>query len=139
MKIELRESIPIIYPAFSKRNFFLRDQITCYVVREGGVPLNPFGSFGYFLADVVERDLVRRCNNNLVRICDSIWVFGDIANGVFDEIKYARSLGKPVRYFSLGSRLEEIVPVSLDQMRFESELTATKSLSTLGAELAEVQ
>lgn len=53
--------------------------------------------FGYFLLDAVDRDSVRVGNNNLVKQCDEIWVFGAVSNGVLAEIQIANKQGKPVR------------------------------------------
>lgn len=46
--------------------------ISKFVLEEGGVPLNPFMVFDYFMLDTVPRDTVREANNNLVKRCDEI-------------------------------------------------------------------
>ncbi|MEU8118724.1 hypothetical protein AB0C21_08435 [Spirillospora sp. NPDC049024] len=113
------ETLPIIYTAHSKLSFFCRDTICEYVLRKQCVPLNPFRLFDYFLGDRVERDLVRRGNNNVVRIADETWVFGEVSNGVLFEIQYATDLGKPVRYFTIGTRREDIKEIEVGDVRFE--------------------
>ena len=55
--------------------------ISVFVLENGGVPLNPFMVFDYFLLDAVDRDLICEGNNNLVKHCNEIWVFGVGSNG----------------------------------------------------------
>lgn len=117
------ERRPLIYTAHSKLAFYCRDAICEYVLRQGGVPLNPFRMFEYFLNDRVERDLVRRANNTIVQSADETWVFGTkIANGVLFEIELAQDHGKAVRFFTIATRAEEIVPASPKDLSFEQEL-----------------
>ena len=35
----------------------------------------------------------------LLRMCDEVWVFGDVSPGVAQEIEEAKRLKKQVRYF----------------------------------------
>ena len=88
--MNLTESRTTIYTAQSKHYFHARMIICKYVLERGYVPLNPFNLWGYFLYDLVDRDLVRRANNNIIRIVDEVWVFGPIADGVLQEIRLAR-------------------------------------------------
>lgn len=113
------DALPIIYTAHSKLTFFCRDVICEYVLQKECVPLNPFRMFDYFLGDRVERDLIRRGNNNIVRVADQTWVFGEVSNGVLFEIQYATDLGKIVRYFTVGTRLEDIKEIEAGDVRFE--------------------
>ena len=101
--------------------------ITKFVLEQGAVPLNPFNVWGYFLYELVERDLVRRGNNNIVRTVDEIWVFGPIADGVVAEIDYAIDLRKPIKFFSAGSKYTDIQPISVDQLLFEEEAVLSKT------------
>ncbi len=128
MSIDLTGRIPAVYTAHSKLTFFCRDVVSEYVLTQGALPLNPFRIFDYFLGDRVDRDLVRRGNNNLVRIADETWVFGDIADGVFLEIEYALRLGRPVRYFTIGTRVCEIKGVPAEAVNFEDEVSAVTGL-----------
>ncbi|WP_335990603.1 5'-methylthioadenosine/S-adenosylhomocysteine nucleosidase family protein [Glycomyces sp. MUSA5-2] len=118
--MDLVSQLPVVYTAHSKLSFYCRDVICEFVLRSGAVPLNPFRMFEYFLNDRVERDLVRRGNNNIVRIADETWVFGDISDGVLFEIEYALRLEKPVRYFSLGTELRDIKEIDVDEAAFEA-------------------
>ncbi|MEZ5135890.1 MAG: hypothetical protein R2699_12770 [Acidimicrobiales bacterium] len=112
-----------VFTAQSKKHFYCRDAICEFVFDHDAVPLNPFRAFGYFLGDRVDRDLVREANNNLLRLCDELWVFGTtIANGVLFEILYAHEMGMPVRLYNVATRANEIPPVPVELLRFVPEL-----------------
>ena len=119
--VDLREPRPIIFTAQSRHLFYCRMLICRYVFEQGAVPLNPFTLYGYFLHDLVDRDLVRRGNNNLVRMADELWVFGPIADGVLAEIEYAIGLRKSIRFFSAGPEFSDIRPVPVGELVFEPE------------------
>ena len=114
----------VVFTAQSKAYFYCRDVVCEYVFKSGHIPVNPFRVFEYFLGDRVERDWVRQGNNNLIRICNELWVFGPIANGVLFEIHYAQKLNKPVRYFSIGTKASEIDVLTREQLSFEPEVHA---------------
>ncbi len=112
---------PLIYTAMSKHLFYFRMFISAFILREGGVPLNPFMIFDYFLLDSVDRDLVREGNNNLVMRCDEIWVFGAVSDGVLAEIKIAKSNGKAVRYFKV-EKSSKIVEITKENVELEDDI-----------------
>ena len=116
------EKRPVIYTAYSKYYFFAKMLVSSYVLDKDFIPLNPFNNWEYFMDDMVDRDLVVRRNNNLILLSDEIWTFGPIADGVFAEVKLANSLGKPVRYFSVGKKLEDIHTLTNKELIFEEEL-----------------
>ncbi len=116
------EKRPVIYTAYSKYYFFAKMLVSSYVLDKDFIPLNPFNNWEYFMDDMVDRDLVVRGNNNLILLSDEIWTFGPIADGVFAEVKLANSLGKPVRYFSVGKKLEDIHTLTNKELIFEEEL-----------------
>lgn len=118
--------LPIIFTAQSKSHFYCRDAVCEFVFLNGCVPLNPFRAFDYFLGDRVSRDVVRQGNNNLIRICDELWVFGHlVANGVLFEIRYAQSLAKPIRFFTIENRARAIREISIADLKFEPEVHST--------------
>ncbi|MFE9688075.1 hypothetical protein [Streptomyces sp. NPDC006285] len=127
--MKLTQSLPTVYTAQSKHNFFCRDVICEYVLLHQAVPLNPFRMFDYFLGDRVDRNVVRRANNNCVRIADEIWVFGEISDGVFHEIRYALDLRKPVRYFTLSTHVDGITEVPPHETSLEDEVERSVGLS----------
>jgi hypothetical protein len=111
-----------VYTAYSKHFFFAKMLISAYVLDKNYVPLNPFNNWEYFMDDMVDRDFVIRGNNNLILLADEVWTFGPIADGVFAEVKLANSLGKPVRYYSVGKKIKDIQPLTNDALVFEDEL-----------------
>jgi hypothetical protein len=115
--------VRLIYTAQSKREFYCRDAVCEFVLRQGHVPLNPFRVFGYFLGDRVERDTVRRANFALQKRADELWVFGtQLADGVLAEIAFAHTNDQTVRTFSIETRADEIREVAADALTFEAEL-----------------
>ena len=115
---------PIVFTAQSKREFYCRDAICEFVFNKGGIPLNPFRVFEYFLNDRVDRNLIREGNNNLIRISDELWVFGvNIADGVFFEMLYAKELGKNLRFFTVANKADGISEVGPESLKPEPELS----------------
>ena len=96
--MNLIEKKSVVFTAQSKKNFFMRMLVCKYVFEHGCIPLNPFNVFGYFLYELVDRDLVRNGNNNLITRSDEVWFFGEIADGCIFEIEYAMELGKRIAF-----------------------------------------
>lgn len=118
--MDLTKSKPIIFTAQSKVFFYCRDAVCQYVFQHDKIPLNPFRVFGYFLGDRVDRDLIRQGNNNLIKIAEELWVFGcPIADGVLFEIILAKKLGKPIRFFTIENRAEDIRETNPTELSFE--------------------
>ena len=117
---------PIVYTAMSKHLFYYRMHISKYVIEQGFVPLNPFMLFDYSLLDMVDRNLILQCNNNLVKKSDELWVFGSISNGVFAEIKIAQKTGKPIKFFEI-QRPHKIVPSSKEMVAMEPDMEVFKA------------
>jgi len=121
--------LPVIFTAQSKLYFYCRDAICEFVFNQGAVPINPFRLYDYFLGDRVDRDFIRQANNNLIRKCDALWVFGEtIADGVLFEILYAKKLQMPVKYYTVDSRVELIKEVSVSELKFEEEVYSSTGL-----------
>jgi hypothetical protein len=125
--LEVQQDKPLVYTAMSKHLFYFRMFISVFVLQHGGVPLNPFMVFDYFLLDKVDRDLVREGNNNLVKRCDQIWVFGAVSNGVLAEIQIANKTGKPVRFFAIQSS-RTIIETTKDKVELEAEVADMRHL-----------
>lgn len=121
--MNILEKRPIVFTAMSKHNFYLKDIISGFVLKNDCVPLNPFMSFGYFLNDMVDRDYIRRANNNMVIISDELWVFGIIADGVIFEIELAINKNMKIRFFTIdghGVNINEILEIK--ELIFEDNL-----------------
>lgn len=106
----LKEPQDIAYVAFSSKKFYLRTLISKFVLLRNYVPLNPFMSFDYFLADLVDRDKILFSNSAFIERAKELWVFGEISDGVLAEILLAKKLGKKIRYFEIvdSKKIKEI-------------------------------
>ena len=122
IKVSSSQSMDLVFTAQSKNYFYCKDVICEFVLKQGKLPINPFMVFGYFLNDRVDRNLVRRGNNQLIQSCKELWVFGSIADGVLFEIALAKIKGIPIRFFKLGTRINEIKEVDITEMSFEPEV-----------------
>jgi len=101
-RLRFHKTYPLVYPAYSKRNFYWQMHISQFCLENKVIPLNPFMLFRYFLGDTVSRETVYRANNNIVKLCDEVWTFGDISDGVLAEVKIKKDLGQPVRYYKIS-------------------------------------
>ena len=50
-------------------------------------------------SDVEEREMGLMFGLALLRMCDEVWVFGEISRGMAEEIKEAKERKKTLRYF----------------------------------------
>ncbi len=118
----LQQEKKIVFTAQSCRNFHQRMLICKFVFEQGFVPVNPFNVFGYYLYELVDRDLVRNGNNNLLKRCDELWVFGEISDGVLAEIQMFKKLGRPIKFFDISGLPKEIKEISKEDVVFEDEI-----------------
>lgn len=124
--LSLESNKKIVFTALSKKLFYFRMFICQFVLEKGYVPINPFMSFDYFVADLVDRDLVRGANNTLLARSDELWVFGGISNGVLAEIKIAKELKKTIKYFAIKND-KDIIGISKDEAILEDDIKEFKS------------
>ena len=124
----LQEEKKVIFTAQSCKNFHQRMLICKHAFEQGVVPVNPFNTFGYYLYELVERDLVRNGNNNLMKRCDELWVCGEISDGVLAEIQMFKSLGKPIRFFDISKLPKEVREITKEEVGFEDEVKEHKDL-----------
>ncbi len=119
--LDLNGDMPLVYTAMSKHLFFMKEHISRHVLENGGVPLNPFMVFNYFLGDTVDRDVIRRANNSLVAAAEQLWMYGPVSDGALAEIIQANEQEKIVRYFGIiASR--DIIELSKDNVEMEEEV-----------------
>lgn len=116
------EPCKTVFTAQSKQTFYCRDAVCQFVFQQGAIPVNPFRVFDYFLGDRVDRNLVRNGNNELIRRCDELWVFGQVSDGVLFEIATCRQTGKKIRYFTISAQANEITEISPNDVTFEPEV-----------------
>ena len=122
----LQEEKKIVFTALSCKNFHQRMLICKHVFEQGVIPINPFNLFGYYLYELVDRDLVRNANNNILKRCDELWVYGEISDGVLAEIQMFKKLGKPIRFFDISNLPKQIKEISKDELIFEEGLEKYK-------------
>ncbi|MFA5211496.1 MAG: hypothetical protein WC414_03245 [Patescibacteria group bacterium] len=118
----LQKEKKVVFTAQSCKNFHQRMLICKHALEQGVVPLNPFNVFGYYLYELVDRDLVRNGNNNLMKRCDELWVYGEISDGVLAEIQMFKQLNKPIKFFDISKLPKEVKEVSKNEAIFEDEI-----------------
>ena len=122
----LQEDKKVVFTAQSCRNFHQRMLICKHAFEQGVVPVNPFNLFCYFLYELVDRDLVRNGNNNLLKRCDELWVYGEISDGVLAEIQMFKEFGKPIRFFDISGLPADVRDISAADAVFENNVKAHK-------------
>jgi len=108
----------LVYTAISKNLFYFKMHISKFVLEKNCIPLNPFMIFEYFMLDTVKRDKIREANNALVKKADELWVFGPVSDGVLAEIRLAKSMKKPIKYFTIVES-KDIKEISKNEVEFE--------------------
>lgn len=124
LKIKVSDigNMKLVFTAQSKNIFYFRNSICQFVFKNNCLPINPFRLFDYFLSDKVDRNVIRKSNNQLIVMCDELWTFGTISDGVLFEIALAIFLGKKLRFFSIGSSYADIKEISSNDLTFEPEV-----------------
>jgi len=102
---------PLVFTAHGAESAYLRERICAHALGQGVIPVNPWMLGGYFLYGLVDKDEVRRANNNLLMRSDELWVYGPVTDGVQVEIDWASEAGLPVRRFNLDHYGEDIAEV----------------------------
>lgn len=110
----------LVYTAMSRHSAYAKEFVCAHVFNHGAVPLNPFSMFGYFLYDLVERDLVRGANGTVISAVDEVWSYGPISDGCLKEIFQAKKENKPIRFFNVAKTVPAIKEISLDELEFET-------------------
>jgi hypothetical protein len=91
----------VVFASMSRNIFYLREHIVKYILEAGHTPTCAFMMFSYYLLDTVERIKLIDANNDLIKRSDELWVFGDISDGVREEIILAGRIGIPVLYYDI--------------------------------------
>ena len=120
--LSLTQKTKIIFIAMTKHVSYFKRHAVKYVLEKGYTPISQFWIFDYFLVDAIDRDLVRRANNNLIRISDEMRVFGPISDGVLAEIKLVKGMDKPIKYFKIIKSSTDIQEISKDGIEMEDEV-----------------
>jgi len=119
--LNLNKKTKVVYIAMSKHSFFFRRHAVKHVLEQGHTPISQYGIVDYFLLDTVDRDLVRRANNNFIRISDEMWVFGPVSDGVLAEILLVKKANKPIKYFKIVDS-KDAKEIKVGEIEFEKGL-----------------
>ncbi len=109
----------LVYTALSRHSAYAKEFVCAHTFNNGAVPLNPFSMFGYFLFDLVDRELVRGANARVITAVDEVWSYGPIADGCLAEILQAQQERKPVRFFSVAKSVDCIKELEIPELEFE--------------------
>ncbi|WP_373261886.1 hypothetical protein [Hungatella hathewayi] len=115
--------MPSVFTGMSKHNFYLKDAISNFVLKEHRVPLNPYMLFGYYMGGAIERDFVRKGSYELLLIADALWILGIIADRIIAEIELAMKHNRPIHFYTMddgGFNFKEIV--DMNDLKFEPEV-----------------
>ncbi len=108
-----------------------------YVIEKGLVPVNYFTVYSNFVHELASLQTMIDCINTLIVRCDYLWVFGEISEGMWHEIKMCKELGIPVRYFSIEKLPEEINEITEDKAiytpKFEKKMKEDLSFYPVNA------
>ena len=115
----------LFFTAISKHYFYFRIHISKFVLEQNCIPLNLFMIFEYSMLNTVDRNIIRNTNNNLVKRADELWVFGPISDGVLAEIRLAKQMSKPIKYFTIINS-KDIKKIPKDKVEFEEDLEKYK-------------
>lgn len=119
----LQEAKKVVFTAQSCKNFHQRMLICKHAFEQWVIPINPFTLFGYYLYELVDRDLIRNANNNIIKRCDELWVYGEISDGVLVEIQMFQTLQKPIRYFDISHLPQTIQEITTtNDLVFEEDV-----------------
>ena len=109
-----------IYTAHSKRNYYAKQFVSAFVLGKGLLPLNPFMNWDYFLDHLVSRETIYEANEELIKLCDEVWQFGEVSNGCYRELISAMDRKIPIKFFTVGGSVDKIHPIT-DPSKIEIE------------------
>lgn len=70
-----------------------------FAVNRGVTPYAPHLLFPQFVSEKTGRETALRMGLEMLSRCDEMWCFGGISPGMKKEIREAKRLNKPIRYF----------------------------------------
>jgi hypothetical protein len=122
-RLRIKNTYPLIYPAYSKRSFYLQAHISKYCLERRAVPLNPFMIFRYFLNDSVVREGIYKGNASIIANVDELWTFGPLSDGVIAEIELAKEREQEIKHFKIvqDKPTVEFRKIPVSQVVFEEK------------------
>ncbi len=128
-RLRFTKSYPLTYTAYSKHNFYWQMHISKFCIENKRTPLNPFMLFKYFLLDKIPRDLVYKANERVIEMCDSLWVFGEVADGVYKEVLHNEKNGKETRFYTIN---DDKYPVTFRRISRSKATLENELINQLG-------
>ena len=117
-----------VYIGLTPRNAEFMIRITKFILDNGGVPLHPKlrQDMGIAAPDT-SRDPKSIAKNKeyYLRNCDEFWVFGQLNEALFEELKIAKGLGKAIRYFTITPS-RELKEIPKEEVGFEKSAVPGK-------------
>lgn len=108
----------VIFVVMNGKDFRLRELITKFVFEQKAIPINCLMIYGYYLYDMVPRNVVIEGYKAIVPKCDELWTFGEISDGIRDSMIIAKKKNIPIKHFDI-SRYPEIFEIEDDQLIYE--------------------
>ncbi len=110
-----------VYILFAKTNSAHRTKISKFVLDSGSIPSYPAIVTDFYSqvpspAEGTERD--RR--DSIIRRADEVWVFGEISSDVDNEVRLAKRLGKPLKYFD--GMPNSIAEIQESKLRYDKKV-----------------
>ncbi len=110
--VEMRKVVAI---GLSRKNFSHRIDVTRFVISQSAIPLYPGITRDWYNIETKKAEL-KDSIEDFIKRADEFWVFGMLSEELQANVKLAKRLGKPVRYFELEPKLREI---DENEIRFE--------------------
>ena len=109
-----KKYMPLVYIAspFSgdvETNVIRAKRYCKFAISKGYIPLAPHLHYPQFLddRDMEERELGLHFALILLGKCEELWVFGEVSQGMADEIEKAERRKMPIKYFN--TKCEEVL------------------------------
>lgn len=109
-----KKYMPLVYIAspFSgdvETNVVRAKRYCKFAISKGYIPLAPHLHYPQFLddSDMEERELGLHFALILLGKCEELWVFGEVSQGMADEIEKAERRKMPIKYFN--TKCEEVL------------------------------
>jgi predicted CoA-binding protein len=110
--METKKTVAI---GLSRKNFSQRIKVTKFVIGQGYIPIYPGIAQDWWPVERKKNEL-KNDIEDIIKRADEFWVFGIISEELLTNIKLAKKLRKPIRYFELDNEIREIEE---NEARFE--------------------
>lgn len=108
----------VVFASQAAINMCWARMICKYILDQGFVPVNYFTAFGHFVHELADQQKMIDSINSLIVRCDELWVFGDISEGMWHEVKMCKELGIPIHYYCIKELPGDINEISENDVRY---------------------